>query len=157
MNKVRGTLALALALVGIGAMSSVSGVPSQEKAPATPKTPGQTPPEKNRAGGWAGPRNHNPEGPACPGGPMYRKVWSEEAKVWAWRAQTLSLYYRDRDGGIHAYQPGEEATRDKAFPRMAKDLGLVIIPRAERRAMHREERARYRAILKARKAQEVTS
>lgn len=150
--KVRASIALALALVGIGAMSSVTGVPEKTKPPTKEKSPGlKDPSDKARAYG-GGPTNHNPDGPACPGGPFYRKAWSEEAQVFGWRAQAAVLYYRARDGQIHAYTPGEDASRDNAFPGMARKLGLVLIPRKERRRMHREERARYKRI-KARRSE----
>ena len=91
-------------------------------------------------------RNTNPNGPAT-AGESYRRHWNEAAKVWAWRKQVHSLYYRGKDGAIHAYQPGQDAARDAAFPALARKLGLTLIGRAERRALHRAERKRYKAIV----------
>ncbi len=127
----RGTIAAAIAL---GMSTRIYDV--QEKSKDKPSSQGGT-------------KNTNPNGPST-AGTSYRRHWNEEAKVWAWRKVVHSLYYLDKEGQIHAYQPGEDEARDKAFPAIAKKMGLVLIGRKERRAMHRAERARYKAIVKAR-------
>lgn len=151
INKtLRATMALALSLIGVS--SVVAPEPAPEKAAKPPtfdKRPGQEAPEPHKFGG-GGPQNTNPDGPAAPGGPVYRKVWDPDTKSMGWRAFSLALYYRAADGQIHAYQPGQDENRDKAFPAMAKKLGLQLLSRADRRALHREERARYQAIQRKR-------
>lgn len=83
---------------------------------------------------------------------MYRKVLDPDSGVWGWRRYDLSLYYQAEDGQIHAYQPGQDTSRDKAFPAIAKKHGLKLLTRADRRTLHREERARYKRI-KARRSE----
>lgn len=155
-SKLRATMALALTLIGagVGCAPPPEDSTKADKPPAFPKRPGQEAPARASVGG-GGPRNHCEDGPAT-AGTSYRRHWNEDAQVWAWRKVTHSLYYRDKDGQIHAYQPGEDKARDMAFPAIAKKKGLVLIGRKERRAIHREERARYKAIVKARGQAPVT-
>lgn len=65
--------------------------------------------------------------------------------------------YTQKIGDVVPYTPPppdhEEGPAFEAkFLDMAKFLGLVLVGRKERRGMWRAERARYRAIVKARKA-----
>ncbi len=84
-------------------------------------------------------KNDTPKGPSTAGG-AYIRHYNEEAMVWAWRKLDHALYYRDKDGKIHAYQPGLDKDRDKIFPGLAKKLGLVIVGRSERRALYKAEK-----------------
>jgi len=156
----RATMALALTLIGAGVVAAPpEDATSKDKAPTFPKRPGQEPPARAAVGG-GGPTNHNENGPSCPGGPVYRKVTDPDSGVPGWRAFQFSLYYREtkdqdgnplKDGPIHAYQPGQDRGRDLAFPKLASQKGLVLMGRQERRALHKLERKRYAAIVKARK------
>jgi hypothetical protein len=139
-----------MALIGVSIFGLKDIKEEPAKAPTTPRAPGLEAPPRTPGSKGGGPRNHNPDGPAAPGGPVYVKVWNKDANCFAWRSRPLSLYYRDKSGQIHGYQPGEDPARDKAFPALARKLGLVLMTRAERRELHREERARYKAIVKAR-------
>ncbi len=95
--------------------------------------------------------NPNPNGPST-GGACYRKVLDPESGVMGWRKFIHSLYYKEPNGTLHAYQPGQDKDRDARFPALAKKLRLVLVGRAERRALHKAERKRYAAIVRARKA-----
>ncbi len=150
MNKLRATLALAMALCGVTAASPPPPSDEAPKPPVRDDHPGLKHPTRGYGRG-GGLQNTCEDGPSCPGGPIYRKAYDPDTKSTGWRAYSLALYYKAKDGQIHAYQPGQDVVKDKAFPALAKKLGLTLMNRAARRALHREERARYKAIQKARK------
>ena len=116
MNKDKGAIALALALIKGASKVEAKGIH------------------------WSSPVAH-------PGGPVYRRMLDPDTGVWGWRRYDLALYYKALDGQVHAYQPGQDEARDKAFPALARKLGLRLLGRGERRALHREEKARYKAIV----------
>lgn len=89
--------------------------------------------------------------PANPG-QTFVKVWNEQAQVYAWRRSLHTLMYRAKDGTLHAYRPGVSKEQDAAFRLFATKRGpLTLVGRKERRQMYREEKARYRALLKDRR------
>lgn len=89
--------------------------------------------------------------PAHPG-QAYKRILDPDSGVWGWRKWAHSLLYRDKGGQIHAHQPGEDKQRDLDFPLLAFQRGYTLVGRAERRELHRAERKRYKAIVKARGA-----
>ena len=73
--------------------------------------------------------------------------------VRGWERLNHPLMYRDNEGNLHTFHPGDEK-QDNVFRHLAKAKGFTLVGRKERRAIWLEERRRYKRILAKRKAEE---
>lgn len=77
--------------------------------------------------------------------------------VRGWKRLSHSLVYRDKNGALHSYHPGEKPEVDAEFRTRARQGVCKLVSRSERRTLWAEEKRRYKRILAARGASEVSS